>query len=295
MKINRKKFLQSVGLGTLGVIVGCSGSTVSHDTETPDELKDAVIPKRKLGKNGLMASVLCLGAGSRFTGRSHIPDDEREEYLRYAKEKGVNYIDSARNYSGSERLLGEMLTDDDFDQLIVSSKTDSSTYDGVMSDFHTSMEELGRDYLDVYLLHNSGLRDSVEDNASAFSALLELREKGLIGNTGFSSHGAVSLSTAVKLVDEYDLDHLVLNVGDDLVDYRPVIPEILEKGCTVAAIKVTRSYEGKGPVESARLSYKDVLDRSFSSAVISHSNTGIGDRGWKKVLNENLVTAMRYG
>jgi len=295
MTINRKKFLQSIGLGSLGVFVGGPANPLSEVSEALVDSKAGLIPKRKLGKNGLMASVICLGAGSRFTNESFIPADEREEYLRYAMERGVNYIDTARNYGPSEQILGDMLTANDWDRLILSTKTSSRTYEGVMNDFKTSTKALHRDYFDVYILHNNALTDNVGDNAPVFSALLELREKGLIGNIGFSSHGSVSPPTAVKLVEEYDLDHLVLNVGEGRVDYRPVIPEILAKGCTVAAIKVTRSYEGKGPVESARLSFKDVLDRSFSSAIISHSNAGMGDRGWKKVLDENLKTAMMYG
>ena len=295
MKINRKKFLQSIGLGTLGAIAGSSATSLSKASEASDDSKTGLVPKRKLGKNGLMASVICLGAGSRFTSESFIPANEREEYLRYAMERGVNYIDTARNYGASEQILGEMLTGNDWDRLILSTKTTSRTYEGVMNDFKTSSRQLRRDYFDVFILHNNALTDNVGDNAPAFSALLELRAKGLIGNIGFSSHGSVSLPVAVGLVEEFDLDHLVLNVGEGRLDYRPAIPEILAKNCTVAAIKVTRSFEGKGPVESARLSLKDVLDRSFSSAIISHSNAGVGDRGWKKVLDENLKTAAMYG
>lgn len=294
MKINRKAFLKSLGFGTVGSLAGSSLTKALDSSRVTDPLLTGTIKKRKLGKKGLMASVLCLGAGSRFTSETFLPVDEREEYMRYAISQGVNYIDTAINYGQSEKILGEMFNSDDWDKLVLSSKTPSRTYDDVMRDFETSTKNLKRNYFDVYLLHNNALSNSVDDNRQIFSALLELRENGHVGNIGFSSHSAVSLPVAVGLVREYDLDHLVLNVGEGRVDYRPVIPEIRDAGCTVAAIKVTRSFEGKGPVESARLSYKDVLDRSFTSAIISHSNAGIGERGWKVVLDENLKTARMH-
>ncbi len=294
MKINRKVFLKSLGFGAVGTLTGSSLAKTADSSGLTEPYATGPIKKRKLGKNGLMASVLCLGAGSRFTNEQFLPGDERGEYMRYAMSQGINYIDTAINYGQSEIILGELFNSDDWSKLIISSKTPSRTYDDVMRDFEISAKNLKLDYLDVYLLHNNALSNSVDDNREIFSALLELREKGHVGNIGFSSHSAVSLPVAVNLVKEYDLDHLVLNVAEDRVDYRPAMPEILATGCTVAAIKVTRSFEGKGPVESARLSYKDVLDRSFASAIISHSNAGIGDRGWKVVLDENLKTARMF-
>lgn len=294
MKINRKVFLKSLGISAVGTLTGTYYSNSSESTGITFQESTGTIPKRRLGKKNLMASVLCIGAGSRFTDDSFIPVGEREEYLRYALSHGVNYIDTAINYADSEKILGDIFNSDDWSNLILSSKTNSKTYDGVMRDFETSIKNLKRDNLDSYLLHNSGLADNVEGNRPTFSALLELREQGLVGNIGFSSHGAVSLPVAVNLVKEYDLDHLVLNVGEERVDYRPVVPDILVTGCTVSAIKVTRIFEGKGPVESARLAFNDVLSRSFTAAIISHSNAGIGDRGWKKVLDENIKTARMF-
>jgi hypothetical protein len=295
MNINRKAFLKSLGFGAVGTLAGKSLAQTPDGTQATDAQRSGPIKKRKLGKNGLTASVLCLGAGSRFTRDDFLPAAQREAYLRYAMSQGVNYIDTAVNYGQSETILGELLGSDDRDKLVISSKTPARTYDNVMRDFETSTKNLKCDYLDVFLAHNNALSDNVEDNRQTFSALLNLRERSLVGNIGFSSHSAVSLPVAVQLVKEFDLDHLVLTAGGaGYYDYRPTLPEILATGCTAAAIKVVRNFEGKGPVESARLSYKDVLDRSFTSGIISHSNAGLGEQGWKTVLDENLKTARAY-
>lgn len=294
MRINRKDFIKSLGLGTIGVLAGGRLGNQPVYARQDDDIQTDTIPKRKLGKNGLTASVLCLGMGSRFTSEDFLPAGDRGDYLFYAMDKGINYLDTARNYGPSERILGEILRADDWDKLILSTKTASRTYDGIMEDFNTSRRELKRDYFDVYLLHNNAVAGSVDENVEAFSALLELREQGAVGNIGFSNHGSVSHELAVELVDAFDLDHLVLSVCDTFVDFRPVISDVMDKGCTAAAIKVARIFEGNGPVRSARESYKAVLDHQFSAGIISHSNAGIGEKGWKKVLDENLDTARAF-
>ena len=295
MRIKRKDFLKSLGLGAVGTLAGGGLKQSLGSHLLTDSVETGTISKRKLGKNGLEASVLCLGAGSRFTNENFLPAQEREEYLFYAFDKGVNYLDTARNYGPSEQILGEILSADDWDRLVLSSKTNSSTREGIMEDFKTSRKALKRDYFDVYLVHNSALASTLDGNVEAFETLLELREQGAVGNIGFSSHGAVSHDLAIALVDRFDLDHLVLSVCSDFEDFRPIISDVRALGATASAIKVARIFEGQWPEGSAREAYKEVLDRQFTSGIISHSNEGIGDRGWKKVLDENLETARAFG
>ena len=60
----------------------------------------AEIKKRKLGRTGLMVSELGFGA-------MNIPDvAEGEETLHRALALGINFIDTARVYKGSEYLVG---------------------------------------------------------------------------------------------------------------------------------------------------------------------------------------------
>ncbi|MFP4172418.1 MAG: aldo/keto reductase [Candidatus Hydrogenedentota bacterium] len=293
MSLNRRAFCKKLGYGAAGLVAAASlgrlGAPTSHAA-----LGNGSVPRRKLGRNGLMASVLAMGAGSRFTGDGFLSEADREEYLAACIDHGINYVDTAVSYGPSEEMLGEMLTDNDWDRFILSTKTNSSTHDGIMADFQTSQSRLGRDHFDVYLVHNGALGNSVEENAEAFSTMRALREAGDVANIGFSSHGAVTPAVAVELVKEFDLDHCILTIGHGQEDYREVIPDIVATGCTVAAFKVTRHLEGEGPGSNARDIYRDVLGRPYTSAIISHSNEGEGVT-WKDVLAENLATARQYG
>ncbi|MFO7907264.1 MAG: aldo/keto reductase [Planctomycetota bacterium] len=289
----RREFFRKVGLGAAGIV---ASSTLDkwRSAEVLADEPTGKLPRRKLGRNDLMASTLALGAGSRFTGEQFLSAAERERYLSYAMEQGVNYIDTAIHYGNSEQLLGNILTPSDWDNLILSTKTTSKTYDGVMADFKTSKGRLKRDHFDVYLLHEKALSNNVEGNADAFRALQDLREAGDVSNIGYSTHGTLSPPMAVKLVEEFDLDHCILTTSrGNRADYRETIPDIVDKGCTVAAFKVARYLEGEGPGSGVADNYRDVLKRPISSAVISHSNAGEGVT-WKDVLDANLTTARDF-
>lgn len=289
----RREFFRKVGAGAAGIVATATLDTWGS-THLPADQPTGELPRRKLGRNNLMVSTLALGAGSRFTGERFISAAERERYLAYAMEQGVNYIDTAIHYGNSEELLGTLLTASDWDNLILSTKTPSRTYDGVMADFKTSKRRLKRDHFDVYLLHEKALSNNVEGNVDAFRALRDLREAGDVSNIGYSTHGTLSREMAVKLVEEFDLDHCILTTcRGSREDYRETIPDVVDKGCTVAAFKVARYLEGEGPGSGIAENYRDVLEKPISSAIISHSNAGDGV-SWKDVLDANLATARAF-
>ena len=293
MSLNRRQFCKKLGYGAAGIAAAASLGRL-RAPKSHASLGNGPVPKRKLGRNGLMASTLAMGAGSRFTGDAFLPESDREEYLASCMEHGVNYIDTAINYGPSEEMLGNLLTDNDWEHFVLSTKTYSNTRDGILDDLQTSQGRLKRDYFDVYLVHNDVLGNSVEDNAEAFSTMQELREAGDVANIGFSSHGAVNPALAVELVKEFELDHCILTIGHGQEDYREVIPDIVATGCTVAAFKVMLHLEGEGPGSNARDIYQDVLERPYTSAIITHTNEG-ENVGWRDVLAENLATARQYG
>lgn len=292
-KMDRKTFFGKAGLGAAGILAA-PALTGAGAGPSKDKKATSPIPKRKLGRSGLMASTLAIGGGSRWTGTDFMPSRDREAYLAEAISAGVNYIDTALKYGNSEKLFGEILTDSERDKLILSTKTPSNTYDGVMADFKLSLRRLGRDHLDIYLVHNTAMHDSVEGNAEAFKALLELREAGDVANIGFSSHGRVSPSNVPALVKEYDLDHLILTCGYKWEDYRDVYPKVFEQGCTIAAFKLARPFGRNAPHDRVRQKFEDVMKRNATSAIISHTNA-TDDVTWKDVLAANLQSARDFG
>lgn len=85
-----------------------------------------------------------------------ITDDEMNEVVNSAIEAGYRAFDTAYFY-GNEQALGRALrqTDVDREDLFITSKlwNDYQGYDSTIQYFNKSLENLGLDYLDLFLIH----------------------------------------------------------------------------------------------------------------------------------------------
>ena len=104
------------------------------------------------GKTGLKVSRFGLGT-------MRLPADEKAamEIVRYAIDHGVNYIDTAYIYAGSEELLGKALAGGYREKVTLVTKC-PVIYSQSHADFEKFLDEQLRrlkvDYVDVYMLHN---------------------------------------------------------------------------------------------------------------------------------------------
>ena len=103
----------------------------------------------RLGRTGLMVSKNGFGA----LPVQRVEKDAACKLLRRAYESGINYFDTARAYSDSEEKLGEALHDVR-ENIIISTKTMSTTVEGFWEQLRTSLSLLQTDYIDIYQFHN---------------------------------------------------------------------------------------------------------------------------------------------
>ena len=108
----------------------------------------SAIQRRRLGRTGIEVAELGLGAMDTPTS------DEGEETLSLALDLGVDFIDSAREYEGSEFLLGQVIRARGGKDFTVGTKTFSRTRDGAQRDVDKSLSMLGVDRIDLYQLHD---------------------------------------------------------------------------------------------------------------------------------------------
>ena len=121
-----------------------------------------------------------------------ITDDEMNEVVNSAIEAGYRAFDTAYFY-GNEQALGRALsqTDVDREDLFITSKlwNDYQGYDSTIQYFNKSLENLGLDYLDLFLIHWP-----CEDNGlfiESYKALETLYHEGkvkAIGVCNFNQH-----------------------------------------------------------------------------------------------------------
>lgn len=119
-----------------------------------------------------------------------------EEMLRLAVGNGVNYFDTAYVYNGSERALGEVFSrnPDMREKVNLATKLPVSRCESP-EDFdrylEKSLERLGVDHIDYYLVHNLTSADSWQKLKSLGIENWIARQKssGRIARIGFSYHG----------------------------------------------------------------------------------------------------------
>ncbi|MFM0583954.1 aldo/keto reductase [Streptococcus suis] len=119
-------------------------------------------------------------------GVFQIPDPETcQQVVEEAIRTGYRLIDTAQAY-GNEEAVGQAIRNAGVprEELFITTKLwiSDMSYQGAKEAFATSMEKLGLDYLDLYLLHQP-----VGDTFGAWRALEELYQEGKIRAIGVSN------------------------------------------------------------------------------------------------------------
>lgn len=161
-------------------------------------------------RKGNELSVLGYGC-MRFTRKgSGIDIDKAEKELMYAVQSGVNYLDTAYIYPGSEAAVGEILSRNHCrEKVFLATKLPHymiKSIEGVEKIFKEELRRLQTDYIDYYLMHMLTDTDTWEKlKKIGITEWIESKLKsGAIRNIGFSYHGHTEMFQ--KLIDVYDWD-----------------------------------------------------------------------------------------
>ena len=151
--------------------------------------------KRTLGRTGLNVAV--VGFGAMPIGGIYGPVDDAvsTKALHAAIDAGMNFIDTSDAYGAghSERVVGAFLKErTDRDQIIVCTKGGNNMVTGVRNftpDYirgcvEGSLQRLGVDVIDLYLLHNPSLENM--QGRDSFDVLETCRAQGKIKHWGVS-------------------------------------------------------------------------------------------------------------
>lgn len=132
-------------------------------------------------------------------GTWDLSDDEVREGLPVALDHGYTHVDTAEGYQ-NESAIGEVLADYDRNDVFLTSKVLPSHlhYEQVLDSLSASLDRLGTDYLDLYLIHwpnpTISLRDTIR-------ALERAYEQGMVCNIGVSNFTVYQLRFARKIAE----------------------------------------------------------------------------------------------
>ena len=243
-----------------------------------------------LGRTGL--EVYRLGFGGIPIQR--VSEAEAVETVRHAIERGLDFIDTSRAYTTSERRIGLALNQAGAvdgrgvargrsadgsagRRVIVASKSPKKTAEGLRADLVTSLKELQQDYIDIYKAHFvSTIADyqTVISPGGALEALTKARDEGLIGHIGITSH---NLEVLDRCLDDGLFDVIMVCFSFLEPQAREkIIPKALEKNIGVLAMK---PFSG-GVIEDARLALKYALGEPGVLVLAGLEHPDLFDENW---------------
>lgn len=191
---------------------------------------------RDLGKTGLKVPVLSFGASSLGGVFHSIKEENALKAVFTAVENGLNFIDVSPYYGHykAETVLGKALKEIPRSSYTLSTKVGRYGKDGVNTwdysgkrakeSVYESMERLNIDYIDLINVHDIEFADLQQVVDETLPALVELKEKGIVGHVGITDLQLENLKWVIEHskpgVVETVLNFCHYSLNDDkLVDY----------------------------------------------------------------------------
>ncbi|QLH82025.1 aldo/keto reductase [Halosimplex pelagicum] len=173
-------------------------------------------------------------------GTWNLDDDTVQSSVRAALDAGYTHVDTAEGY-GNEAAIGEVLGEYDRDEIFLTSKVlpKHLTYDSLIEACEDSLERLGTDYLDLYLIHWPNPAVSVRESLDAMETL---HDRGLIRNVGVSNFSPYQLSCAQHVSDVpiavNQIEYHPWFQRPDLVDYCFDTDTVIEAAAPLARTEI---------------------------------------------------------
>lgn len=153
---------------------------------------------REIGRTGMKVSALSFGASSLGSVFRDTKESEAIAAVHTAVEMGMNFIDVSPYYGHykAETVLGKALREIPRDRYYLSTKVGRYGKDGVNTwdysgrrateSVYESMERLGVEHIDLINVHDIEFADLHQVVEETLPALVELREKGVLGHVGIT-------------------------------------------------------------------------------------------------------------
>ena len=187
-RTTRRDFLRMMGAAA-GVAVGATLPGIPQTAFSATSPSTAPPEKRPLGKTGFQVGTIGFGA---MTTRD-------PEVIRFAVDRGVDYVDTAARYMGgeNERIVGRALAGIR-DKVILATKAKIGTVDEMILSAENSLRSLKTDVIDLLQLHNVTTEEEVTDGRvrEAFQKLIDQGKVRAVGVTTHSGQETVLRAVA---------------------------------------------------------------------------------------------------
>jgi predicted aldo/keto reductase-like oxidoreductase len=177
-EIDRRRFLKASAAGMIGAGFPRGRVPSGGDVQAGEGVR--IKEYRVLGRTGFKVSDLATGS---------IQD---EGLLAAALDAGFNYIDTAEQYPGHHRIVGNAIKGRDRRSLFIASKLQlvgEVSRENIVQRTHKALEEIGTDYLDCMMMHFPETIEMLKTPAF-HEAMDQLKAEGRVRFVGASHHGS---------------------------------------------------------------------------------------------------------
>jgi len=294
--LGRRRFLVGAATGAGGVLGGLVGTvlaaflrplgwmtvtapnilsnTPKRDAEPRDAWRGARVQAyRRLGRTNFRVSDICLGSG-----RINLENDG-EAIAREAIARGVNYFDTAPDYSGfgSELALGRAMKGRRNRMFLA---TKFCTKDGHLNTgasvaqyiaaIEGSLERLQTDYVDLVHIHSCDTVERLLD-PNVHEAFDRLRQAGKVRFLGVSTHTPNLEQVATAALDDGRFDVMMLAYHHGAwPKLEKIVARAASQDVAVVAMKTLKGAKHRGLLE--RRDQADSYTQAAFKWVLSNSN-----------------------
>ena len=129
-------------------------------------------------------------------------DEQAIRAIKTAIELGYRHIDTAEMYGDghTEELIGKAIKDINRDELFITTKVRKTKlkYNEVLRSAEESLNKMGIDYIDLFLVHAPSQHISIEETMKAFDYLVDQKMVRHIGVSNFQVHQLIEAQRYTK-------------------------------------------------------------------------------------------------
>ena len=163
--------------------------------ESTENKRAGPLPHCPLGRTGALLPALGLGC---VTFGRELGEDESFRILDHALEQGLSLFDTAESYGTSEEIIGRWLASRDFPKevTICTKVSFDNSPEHIACAVRGSIERLGIDQIDLYLLHVWDERVPIGETMSALKEQIDAGNVKALGGSNFTAEQLLAANEA---------------------------------------------------------------------------------------------------
>lgn len=244
---------------------------------------------KPLGNTGIAVTPVGMGAMTIGHSRLALSLEAGASVVRYALERGINFIDTAESYNAGHyvkralKALAPAFSSGILPRPVVVSKSSAHGHDGMRRAVDQCRAAMDLDQIDIFLLEGVRQAPDFAGRCGAWDCLQEAKAKGRVRAIGISTHDVDAAAEAVRvpgmdiLFTLINYQGLGISKGGGPGDREDMEKAILEASAQGIGVFTMRALGGG----SLARNYKEALD--YASALPGSASVMIGMGSGKDV------------